>query len=123
MLIIDHVHGTDPKAKWRDISDIARLRRHVPLGQRLTGIERGHINKVQPIGLAPFASGIGASGDAGQHIADSWVDIATDAMCFLAGRMAKDESFQQAVLAYDDICDLEAVQAVFLSATSRDYSI
>jgi hypothetical protein len=60
--------------------------------------------------------------DTRQHVAEGWVEIATEAMWFLAVRMTSDEKFQQAVLACEDTTELEAVQAAFLKATIRDYA-
>jgi hypothetical protein len=60
--------------------------------------------------------------DTRQHIADGWIEIATEAMWFLSGRMMSDKAFQLAVLACEDITELEAVQAAFLKATIRDYA-
>ncbi|WP_138933473.1 hypothetical protein [Roseovarius arcticus] len=79
--------------------------------------------KVKPVSLDPTESGVGTNGDACQHVADSWVDIATDAMCLLAERMVGDESYQQAILACDDISELETVQVAFLKATINEYDI
>ena len=60
--------------------------------------------------------------DTSQHIADGWVEITTEAMWFLVGRMISDETFQRAVLACENTTELKAVQATFVKATIRDYA-
>lgn len=79
--------------------------------------------KARPAEHYPIRSGVGANGDVCQLVADSWIDIATDAMYFLSQRMVDDEGFQQAILACDDIHDLEAIQTAFLRKTIRDYGV
>jgi len=68
------------------------------------------------------ASGENTSGDSCRQIAEGWVDIATDAMCFFVNQMGADPGFQQAVLACDDSAELQAVQAAFLSEAIHAYS-
>lgn len=38
--------------------------------------------KIKPVGLDLNASGENTSGDSCRQIAEGWIDIATDAMCF-----------------------------------------